>query len=85
MSSNAEKHNMTSRDTGGIKYAITGLLILFFVLCFTYQGTVVSYGAQEGYALKVYDYKAVVNKNHSYDITQKLTVSVPADMKTITF
>lgn len=85
MSSNAEKHNMTSRDAGGIKYAIAGLLILFFVLCFTYQGTVESYGAQEGYALKVYDYKAVVNKNHSYDITQKLTVSVPADMKTITF
>ena len=74
---------MTSDTTNrrkGREVLLTALLLAFF-LCL---GTAGAFGAQQGYELKNYDYTADVHKDHSLDVTQKLTVNVPEDTSEIT-
>lgn len=72
--------NYTSRIS---KKTITVIAVIVFAcLMFMSRAASVNAASTEGYELSKYDLTAVVHKDHSYSITEKLTVDIPEDFDT---
>lgn len=63
------------------KTAAAMCVIAFVCLMFMFQAKPVDAASTEGYELNKYDLTAVVHKDHSYSINEKLTVDIPEDFK----
>jgi hypothetical protein len=79
---------MTEKITSRIgSTIIVALLILVFTAissgAFSTGSSVYAAARQESYELTNFDEKAVVNKDHSYDITMEITVNIPAKIDSL--
>ena len=64
------------------------MVLIIVILCFG-QGVFIaeSFGAnkENSYEINNYDFKAVVKKNHNYEVTKQITVNLPNNLSELTF